>query len=192
MHIHTPEERVLCGKLSKNRSITAATESKRWIAMAKLWVEHTDGKTVFYKVSPPPRNQPSEFRLPFSFTQLPEHLEAYSKKREKRFNEKQTLQAGPASREVFDVSMRSSTRKPAVGATFNAPLLPPPIDRGFRPSSEALPSIQSRPRIPHSQPPSPPVSLAPRQRRRCRPRCQLRQELHLVPHRQPSRCERPQ
>ena len=131
MHIHTPQERVLFGELSKNRVITAATESKRWIAMAKLWVELADGKTVFYKVSPPPRNQRSEFRLTFSFTQLPEHLEAYSKKREKRLNEKQTLQAGPVSREVFDVSMRSSTRKPAVGATFNAPLLPPPIDRGF-------------------------------------------------------------
>ena len=50
---------MLFGELSKHRSITTRTESKRWIAMAKLWVEHADVKTVFFKVRPPPKKRKS-------------------------------------------------------------------------------------------------------------------------------------
>ncbi|KAK4698809.1 hypothetical protein P7C70_g7460, partial [Phenoliferia sp. Uapishka_3] len=137
IHIHTPEERILFGELSKHRSVTSVGESKRWIVMARIWVGHADGKTVFYK--------------------LPEHLEAYSKQREKNLNEKQTLQAGPAEREIFDKSMSSVSRKASVAPTFNAAPVPPPLSKGLRPASEIPVTIKSHPRVQNLRPTATPT-----------------------------------
>ena len=61
--------------------------------------------------------------------------------------------------------MRSSALKPADGATFNAPLLPPSINGVFRPASVVPLLTFFRPRISHPLPPLAPsaacAALAP-------------------------------
>ena len=75
---------MLFGQLSKHRSITTTTQPNRCIAFAKLWVEQADGNNVLFKVSPPPRISLWSVVLTDPSEQLPEHLEAYSRKHEKK------------------------------------------------------------------------------------------------------------